>query len=102
MSRAATFLPILTSRPNSSTIRRACDLDERPPLVPGRSYQLKSEPALCRRPLPRSSTASISIQLAHLADKTLGLNEIGFCNLSTAMPVAFDPYAVNRDTGAFI
>jgi bifunctional enzyme CysN/CysC len=40
--------------------------------------------------------------LAHLADKTLGLNEIGFCNLSTAALVAFDPYAVNRDTGAFI
>ena len=40
--------------------------------------------------------------LARLADRTLGLNEIGFCNLSTAMAVAFDPYPVNRDTGAFI
>jgi bifunctional enzyme CysN/CysC len=40
--------------------------------------------------------------LKHLADKTLALNEIGFCNLSTAVPVAFDPYDVNRDTGAFI
>jgi len=37
-----------------------------------------------------------------LADKTLSLNETGFCNLSTAAPVAFDPYSVNRDTGAFI
>ena len=34
--------------------------------------------------------------------RALGLNEIGFCNLSTAAPVAFDPYADNRDTGAFI
>jgi bifunctional enzyme CysN/CysC len=32
----------------------------------------------------------------------LGLNEIGYCNLSTAVPVAFDPYAVNRETGGFI
>jgi len=40
--------------------------------------------------------------LAHLADRTLRLNEVGFCNLSTAVPVAFDPYEVNRDTGAFI
>jgi len=40
--------------------------------------------------------------LAQLADKTLGLNEIGFCNLSTATPVAFDPYNANRHTGAFI
>src|SRR6202011_5315129 len=30
------------------------------------------------------------------------MNEIGFCNLSTAVAVAFDPYEVNRDTGAFI
>jgi len=40
--------------------------------------------------------------LARLADKTLQLNEIGFCNLSTAVPVAFDAYTVNRDTGGFI
>jgi bifunctional enzyme CysN/CysC len=40
--------------------------------------------------------------LAQLADKTLGLNEIGFCNLSTATPVAFDPYKANRHTGALI
>ena len=30
------------------------------------------------------------------------LNEIGFCNLSTAAAVAFDPFEVNRITGAFI
>ena len=40
--------------------------------------------------------------LAKLAAKTLGLNEVGICNLSLARPVAFDPYADNRDTGAFI
>ena len=33
---------------------------------------------------------------------TLELNEIGFCNLSTNAPVAFDPYAKNHETGAFI
>jgi bifunctional enzyme CysN/CysC len=40
--------------------------------------------------------------LDHLAGKTLALNEIGFCNLSTATPVAFDAYADNRETGAFV
>ena len=40
--------------------------------------------------------------LEHIAAKTLGLNEIGLCNIATATPVAFDPYAENRDTGAFI
>jgi bifunctional enzyme CysN/CysC len=38
----------------------------------------------------------------HLAANTLGLNDIGFCNLSTATPVAFDSYQQNRKTGSFI
>jgi bifunctional enzyme CysN/CysC len=72
------------------------------PLVPGRSYLLK----IGARTVPATVTAlkhRVDVEtLAHLADKTLGLNEIGFCNLSTAAPVAFDPYVVNRETGAFI
>ena len=36
------------------------------------------------------------------AARTLSLNQVGFCNLSTATPIVFDPYAENRDTGAFI
>jgi bifunctional enzyme CysN/CysC len=72
------------------------------PLVPGRSYLLK----IGTRTVPATITAlkhRIDVNtLAHLAEKTLGLNEIGFCNLSTALPVAFDPYTANRDTGAFI
>jgi bifunctional enzyme CysN/CysC len=72
------------------------------PLVPGRSYLLK----IGTRTVPATVTAlkhRIDVEtLAHLAEKTLDLNEIGFCNLSTAAPVAFDPYTVNRDTGAFI
>src|SRR5580692_10117232 len=72
------------------------------PLVPGRSYLLK----IGTWTVPGTITSlkhRINVEtLAHLADKTLGLNEIGFCNLSTAAPVAFDPYSVCRDTGAFI
>ncbi len=72
------------------------------PLVPGRSYLLK----IGARTVPATITAlkhRVDVEtLAHLADKTLGLNEIGFCNVSTAAPVAFDPYSVNRTTGAFI
>ncbi len=33
---------------------------------------------------------------------TLGLNEIGFCNLSTSQPIAFDGYHAIREAGAFI
>jgi len=72
------------------------------PLVPGRSYLLK----IGTRTVPATVTAlkhRIDIDtLARLADRTLELNEIGFCNLSTAVPVAFDPFEINRDTGAFI
>jgi bifunctional enzyme CysN/CysC len=72
------------------------------PLVPGRSYLLK----IGTRTVAATVTAlkhRINVEtLAQLADKTLGLNEIGFCNLSTATPVAFDPYKANRHTGAFI
>ncbi|HYZ40608.1 MAG TPA: adenylyl-sulfate kinase, partial [Stellaceae bacterium] len=72
------------------------------PLVPGRSYLLK----IGTRIAPATVSAlkyRIDIDtLAHLADRTLSLNQIGFCNLSTAVPVAFDPYASNRETGAFI
>jgi bifunctional enzyme CysN/CysC len=71
-------------------------------MVPGRSYLLK----IGARTIPATITAlkhRVDVgTLAHLADKSLGLNDIGFCNLSTAAPVAFDPYADNRDTGAFI
>jgi bifunctional enzyme CysN/CysC len=72
------------------------------PLVPGRSYLLK----IGTRTLPATVTAlkhRVDVDtLAHLADRTLKMNEVGFCNLSTAVPVAFDPYEVNRNTGAFI
>ena len=40
--------------------------------------------------------------LEKLAGKTLALNEVGLCNLATTTPIAFDPYAENRETGAFI
>ncbi|MBO0737930.1 MAG: sulfate adenylyltransferase subunit CysN, partial [Alphaproteobacteria bacterium] len=72
------------------------------PLVPGRSYLLK----IGTRTVPATVTIlkhRIDVDtLARLADKTLGLNQIGFCNFSTSVPVAFDPYSVNRDTGGFI
>ena len=72
------------------------------PLVPGRSYLLK----IGTRTVPATVTAlkyRVDVDtLAHLADRTVKLNEVGFCNLSTAVPVAFDPYEVNRNTGAFI
>ncbi len=39
---------------------------------------------------------------AHLAAKTLGLNEMAVVNLSTSAPLVFEPYGVNRVMGSFI
>ena len=39
---------------------------------------------------------------AHLAAKTLDLNEIGTVNLSCTSPLAFQPYSENRTLGGFI
>lgn len=71
------------------------------PLIPGRSY------------LARFGTATTAITVtaikykididsgAHLATHTLSLNDIGFCNFATAIPVAFDPRDQNRRTSSF-
>ena len=72
------------------------------PLLPGRSYLMK----IGARTTPASVTElkhRIDVNtLDKLAAKTLALNEVGFCNIATTMPVAFDAYADNRETGAFI
>ncbi len=72
------------------------------PLLPGRPYLMR----IGTRYVPVKVTAlkhRIDVDtLEQLAGRTLSLNEIGVCNLSTTSPVAFDAYADNRETGAFI
>jgi bifunctional enzyme CysN/CysC len=72
------------------------------PLLPGRSYLLR----IGTKTLPaRVTTLKHKVDVNTLDQRpgrTLGLNEAGFCNLSTASPVAFDAYADNRRTGSFI
>ncbi|MFK4506405.1 bifunctional enzyme CysN/CysC [Bradyrhizobium daqingense] len=72
------------------------------PLIPGRSYLAR----IGTKTTPISVTGikyKIDVNTReHLAAPTLGLNDIGFCNLSTGTPVAFDPYEENRKTGSFI
>jgi len=72
------------------------------PLLPGRPYSMRIGTAW--------TTATVSMikhkidieSAAQLAARTLSLNEIGFCNLTTSVPVAFDNYNDNRETGCFI
>jgi bifunctional enzyme CysN/CysC len=72
------------------------------PLLPGRSYWIKL------------GTKTVSAQVTDikhkvdvntfqkLAAKQLALNEVAVVNLALSEPIAFDPYAANHDTGAFI
>jgi len=71
-------------------------------LVPGRSYWLK----IGTRTVSATVTAlkhRINVDSgAHVAARSLDINEIGFCNLATSVPIAFDPYEKSRETGGFI
>jgi bifunctional enzyme CysN/CysC len=72
------------------------------PLFHGRSYLIR----IGTKTVPATVTAikyKIDVNTReHLAVQALELNDIGFCNISTAAPIAFDTYAENRKTGSFI
>jgi bifunctional enzyme CysN/CysC len=71
-------------------------------LFPGRSYFMKINNCTLAATVTEPKHLLDVNTLAKLAAKTLALNEVGVCNLSVARPVAFDAYAENRETGAFI
>ena len=72
------------------------------PMLPGRPYWLKIGTRTVTATVTEPKYKVNVNTLEHLATKKLALNEIGVCNLSTDQPIAFDPYAENRDTGGFI
>jgi bifunctional enzyme CysN/CysC len=72
------------------------------PMLPGRTYAIK-----CGCQTTTATVSSLKYKLNvdnldHVAGKTLELNEVGACNLSTVRPLVFDPYAENAETGSFI
>jgi bifunctional enzyme CysN/CysC len=71
-------------------------------LLPGRSYMMR----IGTKFVPAAVTSikhKIDVNTQeNLAARTLQLNEIGVVNVSTGVPVAFDAYRDNRETGAFI
>ncbi len=72
------------------------------PLLPGRPYFIK-----CGSQIVTASVSELKYKLNvdnldHIAGKTLELNEVALCNLSTDRPLIFDPYKINRHTGSFI
>ena len=72
------------------------------PMLPGRAYTLK-----CGCQTTTATVSSLKYKLNvdnldHVAGKTLELNEVGLCNLTTAKALVFDSYTENADTGSFI
>ena len=72
------------------------------PMRPGRSYLMRIGTRFVPARVTSLKHKTDVNTLEHIAARTLAINEIGFCNLSTAGPVAFDPYGENHETGAFV
>ncbi|QDZ01053.1 sulfate adenylyltransferase subunit CysN [Nitratireductor mangrovi] len=71
-------------------------------LIPGRSYLLRTETDMVPASVTEVKWRVDVNTYAQTAAKTLSLNEVGVCNLSLQAPVAFDAYADNPTTGAFV
>ena len=71
-------------------------------LLPGRSYYLKIGSRTLEASVTELKHRLDVNSLARHAAKTLAHNEIGFANLASSGAIAFDPYAENSGTGAFI
>ena len=72
------------------------------PLLPGRPYLIKIGTRTVGAQVTEIKHKLDVNTFQRLAAKTLGLNEVAVVNLATHEPVAFDPYAVVPETGAFI
>jgi bifunctional enzyme CysN/CysC len=71
-------------------------------LLPGRPYLLKCGTRTVSATITEIKHEIDVNSFEHLAAKELKLNQVAFLNLSLAEPIAFDPYAENRETGAFV
>ena len=72
------------------------------PLFPGRSYILRTETDQANATVSDLRYRINVNDFAHEAAKTLEMNAVGVVNISVQSPIAFDVFAANRTTGAFI
>jgi bifunctional enzyme CysN/CysC len=71
-------------------------------LVPGRSYLLRTETDQVPATVTDIRHRVDVNDFGQAAARTLEINEVGLCHLSTQAPIVFDAYADNRATGAFV
>ncbi len=72
------------------------------PLLPERSYLLKIGTRLAGAQITAIKHKLNVGTLEHTAAKTLGPNDIAYCNIGLDRRIAFDPYRELRETGGFI
>lgn len=71
------------------------------PMLPGRAYLLKCGTQTVSATISTLKHKVSVDTLEEVAGRSLALNDIGFCNISTARPIVFDPFSEGR-LGAFI
>ncbi|WP_394890811.1 sulfate adenylyltransferase subunit CysN [Mesorhizobium sp. AaZ16] len=71
-------------------------------LLPGRSYLLRTETDQASATVSGLKYRVNVNDFAQEAAKSLAMNEVGVVNISAQSPIAFDSFAENRTTGAFI
>jgi bifunctional enzyme CysN/CysC len=71
-------------------------------MLPGRPYLIKLGTSLAGATFSQPKYKVNVNTMEHLAARTLELNEIGVCTVSTDRMIPFDPYVSNRDTGGFV
>ena len=72
------------------------------PLLPERPYLMKIGTRLAGVQITNIKYKLNVNNLEHTAAKTLGLNDIAYCNIGLDQQIAFDPYRELRETGGFI
>ncbi len=72
------------------------------PMLRGRSYRMRiGTEVVTATVAPLKYKVNVE-SLEHVAANKLERDEIGVCDLELSRPVDFAPYAVNRETGAFV
>ncbi|WP_425405403.1 sulfate adenylyltransferase subunit CysN [Hwanghaeella sp.] len=71
-------------------------------MYPGRQYLMKIGSATVSATVTEIKHAINVNSLEHNSAKQLDLNTVAFCNFSLDRAIAYDPYAENQRTGAFI
>jgi bifunctional enzyme CysN/CysC len=71
-------------------------------MLQGRTYLMKTGTSTVMATIaPLKHRINVNT-LEHVAGETLELNDIGVCEVELDRPIVFEPYAENRDLGAFI